>query len=665
MHRLPLLMVCSLAAMAQQPPPQDPLDTAIQSVWQARNDGRFEEATAARERARNLLQHAPVDSPRFADRVLQVAQSYSTAGLNAQARTILHDSLARTVPLGDSHPTHIAVLIALGDSWRQDGNLLKAVEYLEEAAAAQASAPAAATAQPAAQSAFFFRRGYSGSGVLLYTRLAELYRQLGRPDAVSAIALKIGKLAGNDETALARFYEQNGQLDEAAATYAKVAEQSPDPQTKINAWQSLANVEARQERYTGAVAAIQQAIAAFPPPDNPGMRAQALYQNQTLAGYLSQAGQIGQADEVYQQLLRQNQDGPQQFQVLGMYAQYLADTKRSAQGESMLQDYLTGNPSLDPQQKAGVLFSLANLARRTGDSHSADAYQRAAQALQPQSSATAGQIRIEEELQEAQTAANEHRLDDADALALHALDIAAAGQAVDARQVQWSVPQIAQTMAANKDPVRAERLFLRVFALAQSWSVDGMQPLIALAQQYPRFLLNQPGRVNAVPAAIEQYRGLLIDANGPDSGTLAEPLQMQIELERSQSQWERAEASARELLELQESLSGNTSDPYFRNLRTAAQVYEGAGDSARALPLLRKAITVADLLPTPDNGWRRADTRMAAALALARQGQFDEAEELGEAAVALQRTPPFEQQLEQIRGMQQAAPNPGARRAAR
>ena len=36
---------------------------------------------------------------------------------------------------------------------------------------------------------------------------------------------------------------------------------------------------------------------------------------------------------------------------------------------------------------------------------------------------------------------------------------------------------------------------------------------------------------------------------------------MQIEFERPQSQWEKAETSARELLELQEALTGTTSEP--------------------------------------------------------------------------------------------------------
>jgi tetratricopeptide (TPR) repeat protein len=215
------------------------------------------------------------------------------------------------------------------------------------------------------------------------------------------------------------------------------------------------------------------------------------------------------------------------------------------------------------------------------------------------------------------------------------------------------MPQIAQGLAANKEPAKAEHLFQRLLALARNWSADNMQPLVAVTQSYARFLMGQPGRLSEVPAAIDQYRGALTDAYGPETASLAEPLRLRIEFELSQSQWERAEASARDLLELQQSLSGNTSEPYLGDLQTAARVYEAAGDSLRALPLRRQTVTIADLHATSNKDWRRAQTRMDVALLLARLGQFDEAESMGEEAVALQ--PQLTQQLGQIRQMKQAA----------
>ena len=179
-------------------------------------------------------------------------------------------------------------------------------------------------------------------------------------------------------------------------------------------------------------------------------------------------------------------------------------------------------------------------------------------------------------------------------------------------------------------------------------------------QNYARFLIGQPRRPGDTAAALEQYRAILVEANGVDSATLLDPLQMRIEWEQARGEFAKAAASARELLELQESLTGNTSAAYLHSLETAAAIYEAAGDTARALPLLRQTIAIADLLATPLDDSERSRTRMNTALALARLGQFDEAETLGEAAVKLcepSRTPiePLTQQLDQIRQMHKSA----------
>ena len=600
----------------------------------------------------------------------QLAQLYQNSGLNAQARALLQEEVARTGPLGDSHPSHTAVLSALADSWRQDGNLLKAVGYLEQAATALAAAPATAPPAGALQVSMggliavgsgrrfagrFAVGGYPGSALDAYIRLADVYRQLGRPDAIAAVAVKIRALASNDESTLARFYEQQGQFEEAAAIYRKQAEQSADPQARAGAWQALANLAARQEHPIDAIAATQQAIAAIQSSDNPGVRTQAVWMRQNLAGYMRDAGQLEEADQVYGQMLQESHGGPLETQMLGMYAMHLGQTERGAQGVSLLKNYLAANANLDPQQKMTVLFNLANVTRTTGDSKTAEEYQHAGQALQPlPPPPPEGQTRIGEEVHKAQAALNENRVDDAYSLVLHAIDTAA--QASDGQQVEWLGPQLAHTLVAHKEPAKAEQLFRRLFALAQDWSVNNVQPLIGVTQNYARFLMSQPDRLGEAPAAIEQYRRVLTDANGPESASLAEPLRMRMELESSRSQWENADASARELLELQESLSGNTSDPYLTDLQTVARMYEAAGDAARALALLRKAVAVADVLATPNDDWRRSQTRMDAALALASMGQFDEAETLGEEAVALSRTmrtprPPLAQELEQIRRM--------------
>ncbi|MGA2039473.1 MAG: tetratricopeptide repeat protein [Bryobacteraceae bacterium] len=641
-------------------------ETAIQAAWQARSQGRFEEAAARREQARALLQTVPADSPPFAGCAEQLAQLYQNSSLNARAEATLQEALARVAPLGESHPSRLALLNALANSWQQDGNLLKAVAYLEQEAAGETAPTPAAAGQPVMQGVIVsgnrisFFNGYFPSVIDTYIRLADLYQLLGRPDAATAIGVKLRTVATNNQLAVARFYEQHGQPEEAVAIYRTLAEESAEPLARSFAWQSLASLYSGQEHWTDAIAAIQQAIAAVELSNDSNIRSRAVWMRQNMATFMRQAGLVDQADQVYQQLLQQNLVGIQQTQMMSAYAQYLADTQRGAQGESLLKNYLAGNPDLEPQQQMNVLFSLANMARSKGDSKSADAYQQDGQALQPQ---PAGEARIGEEVREAQTALSEHRVDDAFGLALDLLS--AAARAADGQQVEWLVPQIASALASNEQPVKAEQLFQRLFALAQNRSADSLQPLITVSQNYARFLIGRPDRAGEVSAAIEQYRSVLIDADGPGSGALAEPQRMQVEFERSQSQWQKAAASADELLELQASLSGDTSDPYLNDLQLAASVYVGAGGSTRALQLFRKAVTVADLLATPNNSWRRAQTRIDLAFALARSGQFDEAETLAEEAVALGRPmrtpmPALVQELEQIRRMKQAAASASA-----
>jgi tetratricopeptide (TPR) repeat protein len=664
MVRVPLLLLYCLTALAQPGARQDPLDAATEAVWRARSMGRFSEAAAGLEQARAELQRTPAGSARFAGWARQVAQLYQSSGWNARARAVLQEALDRTGALGDSHPTRTGLLTALGDLWQQDGNLLKAVDYLEQAATAQASAPTEAAPQFAERTGriavmgTFAVRTTSGSSIYAYTRLADLYQRLGRPDAVAAVAVKIRALASNDPAALARFYEQFGRFEEAAAIYKKMTEQPADAQAVGNAWQSLANLYAGQEHYTDAVAAMKQAIAAVEASDKAGMRGQTVWMRQNLASLLRRADLTDQADQVYQQILQETRGGPQENQALGAYAQHLAETQRAAQGESLLKEYLA-ETNLETPAKMNILFQLSNVARMSGDSKRADEYQAAGMALQEQPSISIeGQVRIAGDVQKAESALSQQRLDEAYGLALRAIDHAA--HAVDGQQVDWLVPQVATRLAAAHEPAKAEQLFRRLFALEEGRQVETVQPLIAVTQMYARFLMEQPERADEAAGAIESYRRVLTDANGAESGSMAEPLHLRMEMERGHGQWEKAEASGRELLELQERLSGNTSEAYLGELQNLARLYEAAGETARAVLLLRKAVGIADLNTTPNNAWLRSATRMEAAMALARLGQFDEAEALGMEGVALEgkaRVPKAEpaQELEQIREMRGAA----------
>jgi hypothetical protein len=648
------------------------MDTAIQAVWQARAMGRSAEAAEALAQVRQQLQRTPADSARFSTWARQVAELYQQVGWNARARGTLQGALDRTAPLGDSHPTRSELWHSLGDFWWQDGNLLKAAACLEQAAAGQAAAAPGATAprfgaqavRVFGQGAYAIRmsgpnRGVAyGSGMFLYARLADLYQQLGRPDAVAAVALKIRELGADDQGALAQFFAQHGQVDEAAAVYKKMAEQSGDAQARGNAWHMLANLHASQEHYADAIGAMQKAIAAVEAADSPEIRGQAIWMRQNLARYLQQANLTDQADQIYAQLLTETRGKPEENQVLGNYSQHLAQTQRAAEGENLLKQYLAG-PDLEPPMQMNTLYQLSNVARMSGNEKRAQEYQQAAEALQQRSFASnEGQVRIAEEVRKAEKALSQQRMDEAYGLAVQAIDRAA--QAEDGQQVDWLVPQVANRLVAEHETAKADLLFRRLFAQAQERRPQNLQPLIAAAQNYARYLITQPGREDETAAAIDEYRNVLVEANGTDSGSMALPLRLRIEWERTRGQWQKAAASAQEMLELQETLSGNTSAPYLDDLQNLARVYEAAGNAERGAVLLQKAVAIADRNDSPDSAWQRSATRMEAAMALARLARFDEAEALAQEGVALAGKarvprPQPDQELEQIRQMRRAA----------
>src|SRR5438270_4879856 len=153
MLRLPFCFACVLALsaqpyLAQSAPQQDPIDAAVQAYWKASSGSGSGEGSVRREELRALLQHVPADSPHFSNWVAQVSQMYQIAGWPAKSRAVLQESLDRASALGEFQPARIGILRMLSDSWRQDGNLLKALSYLEQAAAAQAAAPPVPAAPP-------------------------------------------------------------------------------------------------------------------------------------------------------------------------------------------------------------------------------------------------------------------------------------------------------------------------------------------------------------------------------------------------------------------------------------------------------------------------------------------------------------------------------------
>lgn len=667
MKRGCLSLLLAAVALPQVRPQEDPIQVAVKAYHTAHAEGQFDEAAAKRELARSLLDQAPADS-QFGNSVWNVAQLYQGSGLSAQALAIAQQALARATTPG----SRIQLLQMAADFYQQDRNLLQAVAYREKAVAAldeAATKPAESNSGPVSvRIALTIGIGFRSVGgdrrAAAYQQLADLYQQLGRPNAVAATIKRMIAIA-KDPGSSAQFYEQQGQLDEAAAIYRKQAEQA-DPLTRAGALQSLANVYQQEQRYPDAADALQQATAALNASGKPEVRQQTVRIRLSMASALNVAGQTSAADQVYEQLLAEAGSAPDgtYLQVLTNYARYLGETKRDAEGQALLKDYLTSHSNLQPQEEANLLFQLANGAVRSGNSKLGDQYQQAALEKQRGSQpapAPPPQILIGPDLQAAQTAANTGKLDEAFEIALQAL--ATASPAIDRDQVAWQVSNLASQLVNRKKPEKAEQLYQCLFRVVDTWSADNPQALISAAQNYARFLMNSD-RWNEAPAAIKHYSDLIVGTHGAASSSLGDALRLSMEFESMHGTPQSAIKVAEELVALHESLGGNTSDLYLGAAEELARQYQSSGDPGSAIPIFRRNAEIADLAFRPGD-MRRGQVRITAAMALAQQRQFDEAEKLATEAVAISKAmrPPqgdmFTNQLEQIRKMRNASqPNP-------
>lgn len=668
-----LLFTCAAIAQPRQPLP---IDEAMQKYWKLRQAGNFEQAAAQRDVVRDLLAKMPLESPQFASWAQNVSQLYQSVGMFDRGREVLESALGRTTQLPDYHPHRVALLTALSSFWQQDQNLLKATASMEKAVAALESAPAASPTDPqqapGTMMASFSRlqagpyfgvragnfRGMPANSNLAfaYERLSELYRQLGRPQAVAALSAKIKKASEGNPYALASYYERQGNTDEAVKVYQQMGKDAAgDPQQSAGALQQLAYLYQREQRYDEAASAIRTAIATISSSGVEGASQQVIGMSQALANFLQSAGKSDAADQVYRDLLAKS-PGPQDpnySQLLYGYTNYLSNTKRGADAEALLNSYAENHPSLQPWEESQLLYARANAARTNGDSKRADDLLKEANSRSQGTQGPAPERALFDQLQRAQQAAD---TDDTEAAFSQAMQAIGLASNINGReQIAWQLPNIAERLASKKAMAKAEQLYQNLFATVESWSADSVQPMLTVAQNYVHFL-TQHDRGGEVAAAVERYQKLLAAAHGPSSGHLTEPLQMTIQFERYHGSPKRALLAAQDLLTLQESLSGSTSEPYLHNLQQVAELYEANEDSARSILMRRQAIGIADLVYR-SNDTQRAYPRMSLAMHLAQHKEFDEAERLAEEAVAIGESahPPqgndFAQQLQQIRSM--------------
>jgi hypothetical protein len=563
--------------------------------------------------------------------------------------------------------------------------LLKAVSYREKAVAAVEAAPHGAAAQPLQRDKAelisivggfggrFSARGRIGGGSNAYPfdRLADLYRELGRPDDAAKVVAKMRALLQDDPGALANSYEQSGDLDHARALYQKQADAAA-ANPKAQPWevaaplQSIASLYEREERWSDAVTALDQAAARLDAAGSEPFRNQAASVRLRIANLLQRGGQGQGAEQAYQALLNQNaNDSPDlRVQVVDQYATYLSETDRGSQGIQMLKAFLSNHADLQPWQETNILFALSRVARQAGQNDLAEEYQRLAnekQRAQQQPQAPARPL-ISPTLQNAQKAANEGHLDDAVNLALEAM--ASASAAPDADQVAWQLPNLAAQLAGRKAPEKGEQLYRALFPWLEARTADNLQLFGQTQQQYARFLMGQKNRWGDAALAIDRYRDGVVAAQGAETSGMVQVQQLRIELAQSKGAHEEAAQKADELLALEESLSGSTSTPYLRAAQTAAGVYQSNGKLERALELHRQIVAIGDRTLQPGDA-QRGFLRLNAAQVFAGARQFDEAERLADEAVAIGQSlhPPqpdsFRGQADEIRKLKAGAPTGG------
>jgi len=679
MIRAAAIVLCSAIAVAQAPQ-ENPFDTASQAYWQTRQKGQYEVATAQREEMNRLLQTQAPGDPPFAGRAQTLAQIYDGDGMSAKSRAVLEEALARAQAAGASGPARASLLVSLASFWERDRNLLKSVAYMEQAVAVAEQTPQTEDRKAAPTSgwvvggqtraAFVAFPGTSRVGAMigpfgagfsptldrtsLYTRLADLYQRLGRHDQAAAVLAKIKALpAQPDNWNLAQYYQQHGELDQAVAIYKKQMEESAaDPQQMLVPAQSLAGVYEQQKRPDEAAAVLQEAVTSLEALGKPELAAQTAGLRQRLATLLYQNGHTEAADQAFPPPA---DSGAATAQPTVSYANYLGATKRAAQGEALLADYLAAHPGLNASEQGNILVSLANLAGYAGDSKRAEEYSReATQKFQPKEP-PAEVVLIQPTLQKAQAAASAGNT--AEAIALVAQAIAQSANARDRDALARMAPSLANAIS-TKASVQADELFRNISELTQSWSADTMSPWLVAMEGYPRFLMSQQ-RAGEVPPAIARYQAALKTARGPDTGWLEDPLRLTIDMERGRNSPQAAIPAAQNLLALEEALDGPMSEPGYRAVETLADLYRSTNDSARALPFYQQAISIADSIFRADDS-RRTQPRMNAATLLIAERRLDEAEQVVLEGMALPAVTPtrsgngFSQLLEQIHALQKS-----------
>lgn len=597
-------LLCSSAALAQSPY-RDPVQELIEASYRARAAGRFDEATAKWDEARDALRRIPSESPQFWHDTMAISRLYANTGKSAEERVILEQALGRTVVLGDGLRIRADILNNLAGSWEGDGNLLRALQYRERALA---EAEKNGAGQP-----------------YLYQQLANLYLRLGRRNDALALAERLRARRPADPS-LASLYQQLGKTDEAAAIYRQQAQQA-EPAQRVMPLQALASLYESNQQFGDAAAAVRQAIGAVENSGNPAGPRQTMWMRMRLAGLESAAGHPETAERMYEALLADPASAGDRSVLLN-YTAFLTAHDQGAKAEEWLKDFLALHPDLPAVEQANLYINLADVARRSGAAARAAEYEAASSEKRravPSPPQPAGSI--SELLNRAQSAGC-----GPDTLPLGLQAIAAASAAPDRDQLAYRISGMAQVLVGCGKASQADQLYQDLMVAIERWSADSPRVQLDALRQYADYLRTRRRWADA-QSAIERYRQVAVAAHGDASAEARSGLEFAIRLDLDQDLKARAVIEVQDLLASEAGLSGATSEPYQEALERAAGFLEQAGDGRGAVALWKQERSVADLLYTPDDG-RRGIILGNIARGLARQGDFEEADRIAGEALA-------------------------------
>jgi tetratricopeptide (TPR) repeat protein len=652
MARVTLLMLAGsfcAAGLAQMRPMEHPILDKQYAYLKARQEGHFADAAARRDEARAMLRTIPAEAIQFPGWVERVVQMYSASGRTLQARSVLEEALAR---IGRSAWMRVSMLNAMARLWQQDGNLLTAVNYFEQAASVSEAARASVPEPPVNQAVRLFD-GLPPDLVLIYDQLAYLNTELGRRDALAGVVEKIRRLAAKeDDGRLASLLERYSSVEEAVAFLSRRIERAPVGEQAGLASQ-LAHLYSGWARYDEAIGTLQPAIAAATAAgDDAG------WLKENVIWVLREAHRLDEVDSLYKEMLAESRDGANgnRSSVISKYANYLYDTGRSAEGKSLIQDYMM-SANLTHDQEAGLFYTLSTFASKSGDRERASEY---AQRAVAQQAADKARVvlgpEIEPDMRAALSDAQAGRVEEALSRMREAMD--RAWRAWDRSRIVWYAPQVALALAQHNSAIAAQQVFDQLFSVLEVWAPDDPQPLLRAAEECLRFLISDENRRSEAPVVLDRLRYLQADAHGAGTQHVRQLLEFQLQLESAR----RAPAAelriAQDLVEMEESLSGPTSVRYLEALHVLAVRRDANGDTDGALALHLRRIRIADEAFS-NREVMPANVRIDAAHFLAHYRKHDEADRLADEALALSRNwrpdkaRDIARQCEEIRGSRQ------------